>query len=50
MGQDVSHIPNISIGDYTLEMVDTLTYLGSTIASNLSSDAELNSIVVRHRH
>ena len=43
MGQDVSQIPNISIGDYTLEMVDTFTYLGSTIASNLSLDTELNS-------
>ena len=43
MGQDVSQIPNISIGDYTLEVVDTFTYLGSTIASNLSLDAALNS-------
>ena len=43
MGQDVSQIPNISIGDYTLEVIDTFTYLGSTIASNLSLDAELNS-------
>ena len=43
MGQDVSQIPNISIGDYTLEVVDTFTYLGSIIASNLSLDAELNS-------
>ena len=43
MGQDVSQIPNISIGDYTLEVVDTFIYLGSTIASNLSLDAELNS-------
>ena len=36
MGQDVSQIPNISIGEYTLEVVDTFIYLGSTIASNLS--------------
>ena len=38
MDQNASHIPNISIGDYTLEVVDTFT-----IASNLSLDDELNS-------
>ena len=43
MDQNVSHIPNISIGDYTLEVVDTFTCLGPTIASNLSLDDELNS-------
>jgi hypothetical protein len=43
MGQDVSSIPNISIADYTLEVVDNFTYLGSTISSNLSLDAELNT-------
>ena len=43
MGQDVSSIPNISIGDYTLEVVENFTYLGSTISSNPSLDAELNS-------
>ena len=43
MGQDVCSIPNISIADYTLEVVDNFTYLGSTISSNLSLDAELNT-------
>ena len=43
MDQNASHIPNISIGDYTLEVVDTFTCLGPTIASNLSLDDELNS-------
>ena len=43
MGQDVSNDPSISIGDHTLEVVDKFTYLGSTISSNLSLDAELNT-------
>ena len=40
--QDVSSNPTISIGDYTLEVVEDFTYLGSTISSNLSLDTELN--------
>ena len=36
IGQDISSIPSISIGDYTLEVVEDFTYLGSTISSNLS--------------
>ena len=43
MDQNASHIPNISIDDYTLQVVDTFTCLGPTIASNLSLDDELNS-------
>ena len=43
MGQDVSSIPCISIGDHTLEVVEDFTYLGSTISSNLSLDTELNT-------
>ena len=43
MAQDVSSAPSISIGDHTLEVVDKFTYLGSTISSNLSLDAELNT-------
>ena len=43
MGQDISSIPSISLGDYTLEMVKDFTYLGSAISSNLSLDAELNT-------
>lgn len=42
MGQDVSSAPNISIGDYTLEVVEDFAYLGSTISHNLSLDTELN--------
>ena len=43
MGQDVTEVPQIRIGDHTLEVVETFTYLGSTIANNLSLDAELSS-------
>ena len=43
MGQDVSSTPCITIGDHTLEVVENFTYLGSTISSNLSLDAELNT-------
>ena len=39
LGQEVSSTPRISIGDYTLEAVEELTYIGS---SNLSLDTELN--------
>ena len=42
MGQDVSEAPSISIGDYTLEVVEDFTYLGSNISSNLSLEAEIN--------
>ena len=42
MGQDVSEAPSISIGDYTLDVVEDFTYLGSTISSNLSLEAEIN--------
>ena len=42
MGQDVITTPTITIGDHTLEVVEKFTYLGSTISSNLSLDAELN--------
>jgi len=42
MGQDVSDIPHICINDHTLDVVEDFTYLGSTISSNLSLDADLN--------
>ena len=41
LGQDVSSTPSISIGDYTLEVVEDFTYLGSTISINISLDTEL---------
>ena len=40
IGQDLSRI---SIGDCILEVVEDFTYLGSTISSNLSLDAKLNT-------
>lgn len=34
MGQDASSAPNITIGDFTLEVVEE--FIGSTISTNLS--------------
>ena len=42
LGQDVEAPPSITIDDYELEVVNQFTYLGSTVCSNLSLDAELN--------
>ena len=47
MGQDISSIPSISIGDYTLEVVKDFTCLGSTIFNNLPLDAELNTWIIK---
>ena len=41
MGTDLSSIPSISIGDYTLEVVEGFACLGSTISRNLSLNAKL---------
>ena len=35
VGQDVREMPSISVGDYTLEVFEEITHLGSTISSNL---------------
>ena len=43
MGQDLSSIPSISIGNYILEVVEDFPYLVSTISSNLSLDTKLNT-------
>lgn len=43
MGQGTENPPSITINNYTLEAVNTSTYLGSTITNNLSLDAELSS-------
>ena len=40
MGQDVA--PEIKIGDHTLGVTDSFTYLSSTIFNNLSLQAEIN--------
>ena len=42
LGQGVEEPPPITIDDYELEAVNQFTYLGSTVCSNLSLDAELN--------
>ena len=42
MGQDVSEAPSISVGDYTLEVVEDFSCLGSTTYINMSLDAEIN--------
>ena len=47
MGQDVETPPSISIDTQNLECVNTFTYLGSTISSDLSLDAELNTRLAR---
>ena len=42
MGQGIVSPPSINIDNVTLDAVDSFTYLGSTIESNLSLDAEIN--------
>ena len=42
MGQDVCVSPAINIDNILLEAVDSFTYLGSTIASNLSLIIEID--------
>ena len=42
MTQDASEVPSINIGNYTLEVVEEFTYLGSTISANLSLDREID--------
>ena len=43
MGQGIVSPPSINIDNGTLDVVDYFTYLGSTIDSNLSPDAEINT-------
>ena len=47
MAQDVEIPPSISINTQTLDCVNTFTYLGSTMSSNLSLDTELNTRLAR---
>ena len=47
MGQYIVSPPSINIDNVTLDAVDRFTYLGSTIDSNLSLDAEINIRVAK---
>ncbi|XP_052253146.1 uncharacterized protein LOC127859679 [Dreissena polymorpha] len=47
MSQDASNLPCIKIGDYTLEVVEDFTYLGSTTRENLSIDTELSKRIAK---
>ena len=47
MGQDVEAPLSISIDNQTLECVNTFTYLGSTISSDLQLEKELNTRLAR---
>ena len=47
MGQDVSAVPEIKIGDHTLGVTDAFTYLGSTITSNLLLEAEITTRIAK---
>ena len=40
--QDTDNQPKISVDDYELKAVNQFTYLGSTISSNISLDAEID--------
>ena len=43
MGQDVDNPPNVMIDDTPLDVMNTFTYLGTTIISNLSLDEEITT-------
>lgn len=45
MAQGTENPPSITINNYTLETVDTFTYLGSNITDNLSLDGELSRCI-----
>ena len=47
MAQGTANPPNITIDDYQLEAVENFTYLGSTISSSLSIDAEVSSRIAK---
>ncbi len=42
MAQNVSTMPEISIGDHTLDVVEKFTYLGPNISNNLYLEVQLN--------
>ena len=47
MGQGIVSPPSITIDNVTLDAVDSFTYLGSTIDSNLSLDAGINTRIAK---
>ena len=47
MGQGIVSPPSINIDIVTLDAVDSFTYLGSTIDSNLSLDGEINTRIAK---
>ena len=47
MGQGIVSPASINIDNVTLDAVDSFTYLGSTIESNLSLDAEINTRIAK---
>ena len=47
MGQGIASPPSINIDNVTLDAVDSFTYLGSTIESNLTLDAEINTRIAK---
>ena len=42
IARDASQVPSVKINDYTVEVVQDFTYLGSNISNNLSLDTEIN--------
>ena len=42
IARDASQVPSVKINDYTLEVVEYFTYLGSNISNNHSLDTEIN--------
>ena len=47
MGQDALALPSVSIDIVTLGVIDQFTYLGSTITSNLSLDADIRMRIAK---
>lgn len=47
MAQEMDSSPTIAIDGYNLKVVENFTYLGSTISSSLSIDAEINGRIAK---
>ena len=48
IARDASQVPSVKINDYTLEVVEDFTYLGSNISNNLSLDTEIHRRIGMH--